>query len=356
MTTELVKTLEEIGFFHAHTRELPLFTLSIATMGYTETSQTLFGWSFKNILFISKNGLEQSFRDPNDDKRFFDFISTNEEEKAHFFQEKSNEVLIDANQLIIDLESEIENSEENVLQLIKRIGKTYSSVGSLLGISRPAGDYFEGKKSTKAEVFGLIRKEHGLVYTKIEKSLSKFFDLLSARWAIDPVLLCQLSFHELEELVSAGQKPNRLALERRRELYALSFTGGKTSIFVGEDANELFNYFNKADSPNASFVVGRPAFIGKVSGTARIVFSEKDLEKIKNGDIIVSPMTQVSFVPALTRVSGIITDEGGITCHAAVIAREMKKPCIVGTKNATKLIADGDQIEIDGDKITILKK
>jgi phosphohistidine swiveling domain-containing protein len=70
---------------------------------------------------------------------------------------------------------------------------------------------------------------------------------------------------------------------------------------------------------------------------------------VKEGDIIVAPMTTPIHIPAMQKSAGIITDEGGITCHAAIVAREMKKPCIIGTKIATQVLKDGDLVEVDAD-------
>ena len=69
-------------------------------------------------------------------------------------------------------------------------------------------------------------------------------------------------------------------------------------------------------------------------------------------------MTAPSFVPMMKRAAAIVTDEGGITCHAAIVAREIKKPCIVGTKNATKVLKDGDMVEVNAERgiVTILNK
>ncbi len=58
-------------------------------------------------------------------------------------------------------------------------------------------------------------------------------------------------------------------------------------------------------------------------------------------------MTTPDFIPAMKKASAIITDEGGITCHAAIVSRELKKPCIIGTTNATKILRNGDSVEVD---------
>jgi phosphohistidine swiveling domain-containing protein len=86
--------------------------------------------------------------------------------------------------------------------------------------------------------------------------------------------------------------------------------------------------------------------VGRVK-IVRNVVSES--VKFQDGDILVTGMTRPEFVPLMQRASAIITDEGGITCHAAIIARELDKPCIIGTKIATQVLHDGDLVEVDAD-------
>ena len=81
----------------------------------------------------------------------------------------------------------------------------------------------------------------------------------------------------------------------------------------------------------------------------------KDQDKLKKGEILVTSMTTPDYLPSMQKASAFVTDEGGITCHAAIIAREMKKPCIIGTKIATKILKDGDLVEVDADKGVVRK-
>lgn len=105
----------------------------------------------------------------------------------------------------------------------------------------------------------------------------------------------------------------------------------------------------------SSEIRGMIANKGKVSGVVRIVKSIdiaevlKDLERFKQGDILVTWMTQPNMVPIAKLAGAIVADEGGITSHAAIIAREFGVPCIVGTKNSTKILKDGDMVEVDAD-------
>ena len=73
------------------------------------------------------------------------------------------------------------------------------------------------------------------------------------------------------------------------------------------------------------------------------------------GDILVSINSNPTYISLIKKAAAIITDEGGITCHAAIVARELKKPCIIGTKIATKVLKDGDYVEVDADKGIVRK-
>ena len=99
---------------------------------------------------------------------------------------------------------------------------------------------------------------------------------------------------------------------------------------------------------------------GVVRGSAKIVLNNHDLRKIVRGDILVVPMTTTTpdCILAMKKAAAFVTDEGGITCHAAIVARELKKPCIIGTKIATKVLKDGDLVEVNGNegKVKILSE
>ena len=68
------------------------------------------------------------------------------------------------------------------------------------------------------------------------------------------------------------------------------------------------------------------------------------------GDVLVARVTMPDYLPAMIHAVAFVTDEGGITSHAAIVARELKKPCVVGTKNATTVLRDGDMVEVDANK------
>ena len=103
---------------------------------------------------------------------------------------------------------------------------------------------------------------------------------------------------------------------------------------------------------------GFSASPGKVRGVVKILLSSTEEKKMKKGDILVAGMTRPDYMGAIRKAKAIITNEGGITCHAAIVSREFKIPCIIGTKIATKLLKDGDKVEVDANKglVKIIKK
>ncbi len=102
-------------------------------------------------------------------------------------------------------------------------------------------------------------------------------------------------------------------------------------------------------------LAGVGASAGKARGVVRLVETSADFKKMRRGDIIVASMTRPEYVPIMRLASAIITNEGGITCHAAVVSRELGIPCVIGTQSATDVLCDGDRVEVDGGSGTVRK-
>ena len=140
-----------------------------------------------------------------------------------------------------------------------------------------------------------------------------------------------------------------------RQRYSLFIANkGQTEYFVGTGARaerkklKFFSEKQKVAAPKT--LQGQPAFPGKIVARVKIVNTIPEMAKMHAGNILVSHMTNPGIVPVMKISAGIITDVGGITSHAAIVARELKKPCVIGTKFATKLLKDGDTVELDADK------
>ncbi|MGB6501132.1 MAG: phosphoenolpyruvate synthase [Thermoplasmata archaeon] len=101
-------------------------------------------------------------------------------------------------------------------------------------------------------------------------------------------------------------------------------------------------------SEEGLIVRGFGAAPGVAGGVARILRGSAEMEKLKPGEVLLTTMTTPDMVPAMSRAAAIITDEGGMTCHAAIVSRELGVPCVVGTRDGTRLIADGSEVTVDG--------
>lgn len=100
---------------------------------------------------------------------------------------------------------------------------------------------------------------------------------------------------------------------------------------------------------------GLGASPGLATGRVIIYDMSMSLDAVKEGDVLVTKMTMPDMVPAMSRAAGIVTDEGGMTCHAAIISRELGTPCVVGTGNATEVLKDGMEVTVDGTTGTVYK-
>lgn len=124
-------------------------------------------------------------------------------------------------------------------------------------------------------------------------------------------------------------------------------TRNETKVFT--DITIVEKIKKEMSTSTDTTIKGATAFKGIVRGCVKMVFSKNDLSKVLCGDILVARTTMPDYTPAMEIASAFVTEEGGITSHAAIIARELKKPCIVGTGNCTKILKDGDIVEVDAD-------
>lgn len=155
---------------------------------------------------------------------------------------------------------------------------------------------------------------------------------------------------EIDQVVA---QPN--IAEERAEASILIVDGksGARNIVTGDEAQRLMVPFVNAEEVKE--IRGNIASRGNAKGKIRIVLGKKDFDSFMEGEILVTTMTRPEFMPLMRRAAAIVTDEGGLTSHAAIISRELRKPCIVGTKNATQVLKTGDEVEVNAESGIITK-
>lgn len=161
-----------------------------------------------------------------------------------------------------------------------------------------------------------------------------------------------LNYRELKNLLLDKTKPDLNTVNKRKEAFAFHIKDTEVNEIIGRQFIDFRNSFLPSQAER--IIVGSTAYPGKVTGKAVVLPSiatpeeyEEFIDDFEKGGILVAPMTSPDLVPIFKDVSAIVTDEGGITSHAALIAREMKIPCIVGTSYATKILKTGMQLSVD---------
>lgn len=157
---------------------------------------------------------------------------------------------------------------------------------------------------------------------------------------------------ELTEWFQSGKLPvaRRSLLERMKGYCLVKMGAEPIQIFSGRAMAEFLKTQKfREERTGQREIRGIIGNRGVARGPARIIFTKYDLRKVRPGDIMVAVTTHPDFVPAMRQCRAFVTDEGGITSHAAIVARELKLPCVVGTKNASKFLKDGEQVEVDAD-------
>lgn len=152
-----------------------------------------------------------------------------------------------------------------------------------------------------------------------------------------------------------GGVVNRRQLTRRLRHCVYYTERGFERVYVGQAAARFGRQLKTTVQVAASELKGQPACAGYARGKVKIIIRAKDMVKMKKGDIMVSIATDPDVVPAMKMAGAIVTEQGGITSHAAIVSRELGVPCVIGTKIATKVFKDGDRVEVDATKGVVRK-
>ncbi len=202
---------------------------------------------------------------------------------------------------------------------------------------------FSGKFDDFKEDLTKARLAGETIHQEVDKKIK---EVLGQHIGVAPEEAGNMIDGELDSL-------NKQKLAERSSFTALVITPDETKVLCDEPAKELFD--QTLNIKERGFVQGTVAFKGKAKGKVRIIMNpfEQDLEE---GDILVTGMTRPDFLPQMKKAGAIVTDAGGMLCHAAIVAREMAKPCIIGTQTATQVFKDGDLVEVDAVKGIMRKR
>ena len=159
-----------------------------------------------------------------------------------------------------------------------------------------------------------------------------------------------LKDYELQQLAEYAQKLE----EHYQKPQDIEFAIEGEDLFIVQTrpittmGNQLEEGYGNKELKGEIIIEGLPASPGIAVGKIKIVNTLEDLQKIKKGDILVTKMTNPDMVVTMQKSAAIVTDDGGLTAHAAIVSREMGIPAIVGTEEATTKLKEGETITVDG--------
>ena len=192
--------------------------------------------------------------------------------------------------------------------------------------------------------------------------LDKLFREMKNRLGIELLDMHYLYYTEIKGIFVDGKTVDKQEIiSRKKSAVYYQKNNKRVEILTEQEAESFLQNITieeeKLDDQNG-VLKGTCACSGFAQGRVKIINRPEEMGKMEQGDIMVSHTTFPSLVPAMKKATAIITEDGGITCHAAIVARELKVPCVTGIKVATQVLKDGDLVEVDADKgiVTILKK
>ncbi len=160
----------------------------------------------------------------------------------------------------------------------------------------------------------------------------------------------ELKYCVASEIISVLEKklPSRKDLRSRVKGCVVLATREGYTIHTGKDIQLIRkSMFLDQQLDSVQDVRGLSACVGRAVGTVKVVLSATEIAKVQKGDILISVMTRPDYITAMRKAAAIVTNEGGITSHAAIVSRELGIPCIIGTKIATEVFHDGDLVEVN---------
>jgi len=188
------------------------------------------------------------------------------------------------------------------------------------------------------------------LFLKSSFYMSYLLKEISKQTEWDYQIVRNMLFHEIINLLN-NKYTDQNQFKQRLQQKNISFLSQDGVMSV-----EIIKNLKDESITGIKEIKGSTAFAGYAKGTVKIIQEISDIKKVQQGDVLVASMTIPEFVPAMERAAAFVTNEGGILCHAAIIAREMKKPCIIGTKIATRALRDGDIVEVNADKGIVTKQ
>lgn len=209
------------------------------------------------------------------------------------------------------------------------------------GIVTP-DEYIIDKKTKKVIEKNISEKEYMVI--KNENGVGTRTVNVKDVLGEDAIKAEALSPEELDTLIERGLKVEKLYGSVQDTEWGFD-TDTKEFYFL--QSRPITTLEEEKEEKLITLCKGLPASPGIGRGKVKLIKDISEINLVEEGDVLVTAMTNPDMVPAMRKCAGVVTDEGGRTCHAAIVSRELQIPCIVGAKNATKSLKTGDSVTVD---------
>jgi len=273
-----------------------------------------------------------------------EYIKNNFWIKTDFYDAK----ILTIETVLQDITKELESKSVAVIkEEIEKIEKSSDVIkrdqGALLSSLTLSDEDLADIRFAQRTAFWIDRRKLGMM--KQIYYLIIFAKDIASRFGLNYREISFYSVNDIKNVFIQGKK--RYSVFSEKGAFVVYETGKAPHFFYGEEGKRLLNMAKHVDA--GDIVKGMVASKGKaesVEGVVRLV-SDPQNDEFVDGEILVTSMTRVEFVPLMRRAKAIITNEGGIACHAAIVSRELGIPCVIGTKVATDRLKSGDKVKID---------
>jgi phosphohistidine swiveling domain-containing protein len=214
---------------------------------------------------------------------------------------------------------------------------------------KPKADF--KKTIEQARLHSFVRNKRVEAFFFADFGASFLYHEVARRNKFEEDWIMEVSIPEFIDSLNGKSLPNIVEMQRRFKNYAMVVKNANTTLIT--DPKEIKKLEQKyyVKIKKVKILHGNMACLGGIiKGRAKVCLNKSEISKVKRGNILVSQFTTPDFVPAMERAAAVVADQGGLSSHAAIVSRELGVPCVIGTKNGTRLIKDNDLLEIDAQK------
>jgi phosphohistidine swiveling domain-containing protein len=360
---EVEKFIKQKGLKPGLRRDISLLGYSVVFAGYKKYLPGLLGFTYEafgvirygNICWslVNQEDIARKVRPLLNDKRRINVIL---DQAMGIFKETQSRFKYISGRRI---------NAAGLLDFLTIYERYYGALGVYNAFFRTLTESGSGVAGDLEKRFGEERNMVAALYPKIEKFLELALVDVGREIGVDGEIILNSVFSEARDYLEKKKISSRLVSQVKSRqnhcFYLCDFEGQKEHILSGEqEVEKIFRDVFDRGVSDARGLKGVPAYPGSVKGIVKVLITDFSTAKqdIPDGRVIVAVHTNPEYAALLRKAKAIVTDEGGILSHAAIISRELKIPCVIGTKIATKVLKDGDLVEVNANDgiVKIIKK